>query len=118
MVETDLLKSNLRYMQQLALNHDDGSMRVDFLPDKYMLSKIGSHNFLPFPNEDGPEHILHPNIRLAVKSGGKALFHLEFGGLGEIISQSETGDFTVTLTDNRSGAAESFRIIQNTGYIP
>ena len=118
MVETDLLKSNLRFVQQLALNQDQASMRIEFLPDQYTLSKNGSNHSLPFPTGEGPVHHLHPNLRLAVETGGRALFQLEFDRMGGIITHSEAGHFTVTLADNRTGAAESFRIIQNTGYIP
>jgi len=113
--ETNVLKSNIRYVQQLSLLKDQSDLRISFASGTYTLSDINADVTYVLPNENNSTHRIHSDVEIAiVAAGGENIFHLDFDKWGGI---SKDSDYTVTLTDRRTAQAESFQIIKNTGYI-
>lgn len=113
--EADVLKSNIRYVQQLALLKDPSNLRISFASGTYTLSDANEDVTYAFPNEKDTTHMVHSDIDISIiAEGGETVFHLDFDKWGGI---SKNSDYTVTVTDRRTAQSESFLIIKNTGYI-
>ncbi len=114
--ESDILRSHLRYVRNLALSDDSGDWQFELMgTNAYKLTDNNSGDVL-LPGESSAVHTLPDAFTLEISRddgidpGGKIVFDSwgsPPGGTG----------YSLTLTDSSSGKSRIIRIVKHTGFV-
>lgn len=116
MIETDALKSSLRYAQIQSLNDDTATWGIHFTNDTYTLYKNGAAASVMIPVKiqdpvkDPPPnntHTLQGSVKITVGVGTTVTFD----------KWGSPGTTSISLTLTRGTETETIYITRNTGYI-
>jgi hypothetical protein len=110
---TDGVKTQFRYVRQLAVSNDEHFWRIKIDSDKtgYALYK-DSMPADSLPNEADNRHSLTEGITIAVRVGTQSVDTIGFDNWGQPFSEYE-----VTITDTKTGHFRRFRIREKSGFI-
>ena len=104
--ETEILKSNLRYVQMLSLSDDSATWGLSISNGSYTIYKNGSAAGISIPGQGSNTKSLSG---VSVSSGTGTITFDNWGSPG-------SSTMTVVLTDGSS--SETITITKNTGFIP